>query len=77
MPLIVKNKVIGVINIDAEERDFFQEEHKRLLTLIASRMAVGIENARLHTRTTRQARTLQLLNEISRELTSILNVDEF
>lgn len=76
VPLVVKNKVIGVINIDAEERDFFQEEHKRLLTLIASRMAVGIENARLHTRTTRQARTLQLLNEISRELTSILNVDE-
>src|SRR5215813_2103098 len=76
VPLIVKNKVIGVINIDAEEKDFFQEEHKRLLTLIASRMAVGIENARLHTRTTRQARTLQLLNEISRELTSILNVDE-
>jgi sigma-B regulation protein RsbU (phosphoserine phosphatase) len=76
VPLIVKNKVIGVINIDSEERDYFQEEHKRLLTLIASRMAVGIENARLHTRTTRQARTLQLLNEISRELTSILNVDE-
>jgi sigma-B regulation protein RsbU (phosphoserine phosphatase) len=76
VPLIVKNKVIGVINIDAEERNFFHEEHKRLLTLIASRMAVGIENARLHTRTTRQARTLQLLNEISRELTSILNVDE-
>ena len=76
VPLIVKNKVIGVITIDAEERDFFNEEHKRLLTLIASRMAVGIENARLHTRTTRQARTLQLLNEISRELTSILNVDE-
>jgi len=38
-------------------------------------MAVGIENARLHTRTTRQARTLLLLNEIARELTSILNVD--
>ncbi|HEY1265358.1 MAG TPA: GAF domain-containing protein, partial [Terriglobales bacterium] len=75
VPLIVKNRVIGVINIDAEEPDYFNEEHKRLLTLIASRMAVGIENARLHTRTTRQARTLQLLNEIARELTSILNVD--
>src|SRR5206468_6042283 len=41
-----------------------------------SRMAVGIENARLYTRTTRQARTLLLLNEIARELTSILNLDE-
>jgi sigma-B regulation protein RsbU (phosphoserine phosphatase) len=37
---------------------------------------VGIENARLHTRITRQARTLLLLNEIARELTSILNLDE-
>jgi len=76
IPLIVKNRVIGVIDIEARESGYFTEEHKRLLTLIGSRMAVGIENARLHTRTTRQARTLLLLNEIARELTSILNVDE-
>jgi phosphoserine phosphatase RsbU/P len=76
IPLIVKNRVIGVIDIEAREPHYFTEEHKRLLTLIGSRMAVGIENARLHTRTTRQARTLLLLNEIARELTSILNLDE-
>ena len=76
IPLILKNRVIGVIDIEAREPDYFTEEHKRLLTLIASRMAVGIENARLHTRTTRQARTLLLLNEIARELTSILNLDQ-
>ena len=76
VPLIVKNRVIGVIDIEAREKGYFTEEHKRLLTLIASRMAVGIENARLHTRITRQARTLLLLNEIARELTSILNLDE-
>ena len=76
IPLIVKNKVIGVLNLETHEAGRFNEEHKRLLTLIGSRMAVGIENARLHTRTTRQARTLVLLNEIARELTSILNVDE-
>ena len=76
IPLIVKNRVIGVIDIEAPEKAHFTEEHKRLLTLIASRMAVGIENARLHTRITRQARTLLLLNEIARELTSILNLDE-
>ena len=76
IPLIIKNRVIGVIDIEAREKGYLTEEHKRLLTLIASRMAVGIENARLHTRTTRQARTLLLLNEIARELTSILNLDE-
>jgi len=76
VPLIAKNKVIGVIDVEAGQPGAFTEEHKRLLTLFASRIAVGIENARLYTRVSRQARQLTLLTEISRELTSILNVDE-
>jgi sigma-B regulation protein RsbU (phosphoserine phosphatase) len=76
VPLIVKNRVIGVIDLESPQANHFTEDHKRLLTLIASRMAIGIENARLYTRITRQARTLLLLNEIARELTSILNLDE-
>ena len=76
VPLIIKNRLIGVIDIESPQAHHFTEEHKQLLTLIASRMAVGIENARLYTRITRQAKTLLLLNEIARELTSILNLDE-
>jgi len=76
VPLIVKNRVIGVLDLESPQPHAFTEEHKRLLTLIASRMAVGIENARLYTRSARQAKTLVLLNEIARELTSILNLDE-
>ena len=76
VPLIAKNKVIGVIDVEADQPGAFNEEHKRLLTLFASRIAVGIENARLYTRVSRQARQLTLLTEISRELTSILNVDQ-
>jgi sigma-B regulation protein RsbU (phosphoserine phosphatase) len=76
VPLITKNRVIGVIDLEARDQGYFNEEHKRLLMLIASRMAAGIENAQLYTRTTRQARILLLLNEIARELTSILNLDE-
>jgi sigma-B regulation protein RsbU (phosphoserine phosphatase) len=76
IPLITKNRVIGVIDIEAREPGAFTEEHRRLLTLVASRMAAGIENAQLYTRTTKQARILLLLNEIARELTSILNLDE-
>jgi sigma-B regulation protein RsbU (phosphoserine phosphatase) len=76
VPLIAKNKVIGVLDVEAGQPGAFTEEHKRLLTLFASRIAAGIENARLYTRVSRQARQLTLLTEISRELTSILNVDE-
>jgi phosphoserine phosphatase RsbU/P len=76
VPLITKNRVIGVIDLEARDPGYFTEEHSRLLTLIASRIAGGIENAQLYTRTTRQARILLLLNEIARELSSILNLDE-
>jgi sigma-B regulation protein RsbU (phosphoserine phosphatase) len=76
IPMITKNKVIGVIDIEAPQPNYFTEEHSRLLTVIASRVAIGIENARLYTRVSNQAKTLLLLNEISRELTSILNLDQ-
>jgi len=76
IPLITKNRVIGVIDIEAREPGAFTDEHVNILTLVASRMAAGIENAQLYTRTTKQARILLLLNEIARELTSILNFDE-
>src|SRR5207302_1245865 len=45
-------------------------------TVLGSRIAVAIENARLYTRVARQAKNLGLLSDISRELTSILNLDE-
>jgi phosphoserine phosphatase RsbU/P len=76
IPLVTKGRVIGVIDIQSKTRNFFNEEHARLLTLVASRIATSIENARLYTRVFRQAQTLQVLNEISRELTSILNLDQ-
>jgi len=76
VPLVTKNRVIGVIDLEAREPGYFNEEHSRLLTLVASRIAGGIENAQLYTRTTRQASILLLLNEIARELSSILNLDE-
>ena len=75
LPLIRKNRVIGVIDIQSEQLDYFKPEHLHLLTLTASRIAGAIENARLYTRVARQAQTLQMLNEISGEITSILDPD--
>ncbi|MBB6144967.1 sigma-B regulation protein RsbU (phosphoserine phosphatase) [Silvibacterium bohemicum] len=75
VPLIVKNRLIGVIDIQSEQPNYFSPEHLRLLQLTASRVGQAIENARLYTRVARQAQTLEVLNEISRELTSILDVD--
>jgi phosphoserine phosphatase RsbU/P len=76
VPLIVKNKVIGVLDLESEIPAYFTKEHQRLLELVASRMSIAVENARLYTRLSRQAQTLTVLNEISREITSILDVDD-
>jgi sigma-B regulation protein RsbU (phosphoserine phosphatase) len=72
----VKNRVIGVIDLQSEQTGYFTQEHQRLLELTASRMAIAVENARLYTRVSRQAQTLTVLNEISREFTSILDLDD-
>jgi sigma-B regulation protein RsbU (phosphoserine phosphatase) len=76
VPLIFKNRVIGVIDLEAPWPDFFTEQHQNLLELLGGRIAAAIENARLYRRSQRQARTLQLLNEISRELSSVLVLNE-
>ena len=76
VPLIVKNKVIGVLDLQSELPAFFTLDHQQLLELTASRVAIAVENARLYTRVSRQAQTLTVLHEISREITSILDPDD-
>jgi len=75
VPLIAKNRLIGVMDLESEKAGYFREEHLHLLTLTASRIAQAIENARLYARVSRQAQTLTVLNEIAMELTSILDLD--
>jgi len=76
VPLVSKNRVIGVIDIQSEQANYFRPEHLHLLQLTASRVAIAVENARLYTRISRQAQSLELLHEISRELTSILDPEQ-
>ena len=75
VPLIAKNRLIGVMDLESEITGYFRPEHLHLLTLTASRIAQAIVNARLYARVSRQAQTLTVLNEISAELTSILDLD--
>ena len=75
VPLIAKNRLIGVLDLESEKPDFFRPEHLHVLTLTASRIAQAIENARLYARVSRQAQTLEVLNEIAVELASILELN--
>jgi sigma-B regulation protein RsbU (phosphoserine phosphatase) len=76
VPLMIQGKCIGVLDIQSNHLDYFTPEQQSILTMLGSRLAVAIENARLYERANTQANTLLLLNEVSREMSSILDVEE-
>jgi len=76
VPLMAQGKCIGVLDIQSNHLNYFTKDQQSILTLLASRLAVAIENARLFERVRSQAETLLLLNEVSREMSSILDVEE-
>jgi sigma-B regulation protein RsbU (phosphoserine phosphatase) len=76
VPLVVKGQSIGVLDIQSTQVDYFTRDQQSVLTLMASRLAVAIENARLFERVRSQADTLLVLNEVGREANSILDVEE-
>jgi sigma-B regulation protein RsbU (phosphoserine phosphatase) len=48
VPLIVKDRVVGVLDVESERIAYFTEDHQRTLTLLASQIASSVENARLY-----------------------------
>jgi len=47
VPLMLKDRCIGVFDLESPEINAFNKKHVKLLTLLASEAAVAIENARL------------------------------
>lgn len=48
IPLMLKDRCIGVFDLESPELDAFSKRHIDILTLLASQAAVAIENARLY-----------------------------
>ncbi len=48
IPLMLKDRCIGVFDLESPELDAFNKTHVEILTLLASQAAVAIENARLY-----------------------------
>ena len=47
VPLLLKDRCLGVFDLESPEVNAFNKKHVKLLTLLASEAAVAIENARL------------------------------
>jgi sigma-B regulation protein RsbU (phosphoserine phosphatase) len=76
VPMIARHKLVGVIDVQSTREGAYNEYDRSMLRLIASRVAISIDNARLFRQAERQYRTLRTLSRISQEFTSILDLDE-
>ena len=48
IPMLIKDRCIGVVDLESPELDAFSKREVEILTLLASHAAVAIENARLY-----------------------------
>jgi PAS domain S-box-containing protein len=58
VPIRLKEKTIGVLDVQSVERDAFSQDDVSILQTLADQLAVAIENARLYEQTQRQSERL-------------------
>src|SRR5215208_4089437 len=77
VPMLVGNRVLGVISVQSIEKPRLYDEHDRdLLMTIASQAAIAVENTRLFDEAQRRARETAALAEVGREISSTLDLTQ-
>ena len=76
VPLKAKDKVIGVLNVESDRLNAFDDSDLVVLQALADQAAIAIEKARLFEAEQRRAEQFKLIGEVSRRVASILAIDE-
>lgn len=75
VPLISKNRVLGVLDIESPVAANFSESQVRILRVLAAQIAIAIDNATLYESERRNRQLLSLFHDISLEVASIRDVN--
>ncbi|HEY9152718.1 MAG TPA: PAS domain S-box protein, partial [Anaerolineales bacterium] len=75
VPIKIESRIIGVISVENELPDAFNESDERLVRTLASQAAIAFENSRLHKETVRQLHQLQALHSIDLAITNSLDLN--
>ncbi|MBN2379035.1 GAF domain-containing protein [candidate division WOR-3 bacterium] len=77
VPMIARNQVIGVIAVQSFDSSLiYSDKDMRLLQMIANQAAPAVENARAYRELENRVTELSVVNEISRTISSTLDVAE-
>ena len=73
-PIVVRDQVIGFLNVDSATPGFFTQAHAESLRAFADHAAAAIQNARLFEAQRRRNEELEILRQASLRLTSTLEL---
>jgi sigma-B regulation protein RsbU (phosphoserine phosphatase) len=59
IPMIHKGRVIGVLDLESPQLNYFTEDHVQTLSILAANFAVSLENARLYEQVARDEARLE------------------
>lgn len=76
VPLLVRDEMVGVLDCQSEQEDFFDEETIDLLTLFSTQASIALQNAQLYSQEQRKAAQLEAINAIARQTTAVLDLRE-
>lgn len=76
VPLMVREWLIGAFSLQSFQPHAFTPADQRFVESLANQVAVALQNARLFAETNRRARQLAILNQLAREMGSLLDVNE-
>ncbi len=72
VPLMVQDRVVGVLDLESDRLGFFTEDHQQALTLLAPQIASSIENARLYEELAQREQRMDSDLKAARKLQRIL-----
>jgi len=72
IPLMLQDRVVGVMDLESERIGFFTEDHQRLLGLLAPQIASSVENARLYEELGQREKRMEDDLKAARKLQSVL-----
>lgn len=76
VPLVVAERVIGIINLSSNQPDNFNQETAKRLSAFAAPAALAVENARLYAAELQARQVAETLNAVSQALTKTLNYEQ-
>jgi serine phosphatase RsbU (regulator of sigma subunit)/putative methionine-R-sulfoxide reductase with GAF domain len=76
LPLRIENKILGVLDIQSNELAAFHPNDLLVLRALAANISIAVEGAYLYGDLQNRAKHLALVTEVSRDITTILDLDE-